>query len=242
MEIDLQLVDINGGIQMAIKDRGNITGAMKGGAVDVSDVFSTYVYTGNGTTQDIVNGIDLATEGGMVWIKARNATTGHFLVDTVRGVNKGVYTDRTNAQGTYTDSVTTFNSNGFSMGPDTETNWININLQTHASWTFRKAPRFFDMVKYTGNGVAGREIAHELGCDIGMCVIKDTSTANAWYVYHKSLGYTTGLLLNGTNASGGGFQSINASTDTTITVEQAWTNVNGSEYIAYLFAHSPVAD
>jgi hypothetical protein len=35
----------------------------------VEDVFSTYLYTGNGSTQTITNGIDLDGEGGMVWIK-----------------------------------------------------------------------------------------------------------------------------------------------------------------------------
>jgi hypothetical protein len=45
----------------------------------------------------------------------------------------------------------------------------------YASWTFKKQPRFFDMVKYTGNGVAGREIAHELGCDVGM-IISENAT------------------------------------------------------------------
>jgi hypothetical protein len=35
----------------------------------VEDVFSTYLYTGNGSTQTITNGIDLAGEGGLVWIK-----------------------------------------------------------------------------------------------------------------------------------------------------------------------------
>ena len=38
----------------------------------VDDVFSAYLYTGNGSTQTINNGIDLAGEGGLVWIKSRN--------------------------------------------------------------------------------------------------------------------------------------------------------------------------
>ena len=39
----------------------------------VDDVFSTYLYTGNGSTQTITNGIDLAGMGGMTWIKSRSA-------------------------------------------------------------------------------------------------------------------------------------------------------------------------
>jgi hypothetical protein len=44
-----------------------------GEKVYVEDVFSTYLYTGNGSTQTITNGIDLAGEGGLVWVKKREA-------------------------------------------------------------------------------------------------------------------------------------------------------------------------
>lgn len=46
-------------------------GALGGAGAYVEDVFSTYLYTGNGSTQTITNGIDLDGEGGMVWIKNR---------------------------------------------------------------------------------------------------------------------------------------------------------------------------
>jgi hypothetical protein len=54
--------------------------SMSAGQVNIEDVFSTYVYTGNGTTQDIVNGIDLATDGGMVWIKDRSTMYDHHCL------------------------------------------------------------------------------------------------------------------------------------------------------------------
>ena len=38
-----------------------------GGVSYIEDVFSTWLYTGNGSTQTITNGIDLATKGGLVW-------------------------------------------------------------------------------------------------------------------------------------------------------------------------------
>jgi hypothetical protein len=42
----------------------------------IEDVFSTYLYTGNGSTQTITNGIDLDGEGGLVWTKKKYATQG----------------------------------------------------------------------------------------------------------------------------------------------------------------------
>jgi hypothetical protein len=58
-----------------------------GGAapVYIEDVFSTYLYTGNGSDQIITNGIDLSTKGGMVWFKARSSAVNNTVVDTVRG-------------------------------------------------------------------------------------------------------------------------------------------------------------
>ena len=59
-----------------------------GESLYVEDVFSTYLYTGTGSAQTITNGIDLAGEGGLVWIKKRgSAALKHLLYDT-----KGVFT------------------------------------------------------------------------------------------------------------------------------------------------------
>jgi hypothetical protein len=58
--------------------------------LNVEEIFSTYLYTGNGAgegtvMQTIENEIDLAGEGGMVWIKSRS-TRDHNLQDTERGI------------------------------------------------------------------------------------------------------------------------------------------------------------
>jgi hypothetical protein len=60
-----------------------------GEKVYVEDVFSTYLYTGNGSTQTITNdGIDLAGEGGLVWIKSRTVGRANIMLfDTERGVH-----------------------------------------------------------------------------------------------------------------------------------------------------------
>ena len=61
-----------------------VAGTAGGGGLNVEDVFSTYLYTGNGgSNNNIVNGIDLSTEGGLVWFKRRNGGNDHFLVDNV---------------------------------------------------------------------------------------------------------------------------------------------------------------
>jgi hypothetical protein len=125
-----------------------LTGASQS-ALMVEDVFSAYTYTGNGGTQTIVNGIDLAGHGGMVWQKDRTVANRHMLSDTVQGPGKFMFSNQTDATNSWGTSGYSFNSNGFSVGYPT---YINASGSSIASWTFRRAAKFFDVVQYTGNG------------------------------------------------------------------------------------------
>ena len=222
---------------------GGATGGAGGateGKLDASDVFSTYLYTGNGSTQTINNGIDLAGEGGMVWCKDRSATSNTILLDTNRAVNAALVTNLTNPATSGGDYIG-YANNGFS--------WVgglanaNISGRTYVSWTFRKAPKFFDVVTWTGNGVAGRQIAHNLGIVPGMVIVKATSTTGTWYVYHRSMGGTHYGKLDGTESfsQGAGVWSNTSPSDTVFTTGTV-TNYNGQTYVAYLFAHDTSAD
>jgi hypothetical protein len=207
------------------------------GTLYVNDVFSVYLYTGNGSTQTITNGIDLAGKGGLVWIKDRTADASmqsHYLMDTNRGTSAGyVSSNSTNPANAY-PIVNSFNSNGFGFNPavsDSGYNW--------ASWTFREAPKFFDVVTYTGNDTA-RTIAHNLGVAPGMFIIKATSTTGSWHTYHRSLGASTKINLNDSNpASASGGWNNTAPTDSVFSLAGNGYGVNdlGVTYVAYLYAH-----
>ena len=203
----------------------------------VDDVFSTYLYEGNGSTQTITNGIDLAGEGGLVWIKQRDTVRNHFLVDTERGVNQTLNSDRTNAVQNTVNSVTAFNSDGFSLGSEAGVNEVNGDF---ASWTFRKQPGFFDIVTYTGDGTNNRQISHNLGSTPGMIIIKKTSASGSWYCWHRN--YTgAGLYLENATVFSGDTPGFNTSqSSTTINLSSnstGSTNSSGATYVAYLFAH-----
>jgi hypothetical protein len=215
-------------------------GSAGGEALNVEEVFSTYLYEGNSSTQTITNDIDLSGEGGLAWIKSRTNTAFHHLIDTERGADKILYSNSTAAE--FNDSsavyLTSFNSNGFSLGTGGGT---NNSTQDFASWTFRKAPKFFDVVTYTGTGSV-QTISHNLGSVPGVVIVKDISgSGNSWTVYHRSAGNTGGLLLNDTNAfiESTTFFNDTTPTDTQFTVGTA-TNVNqsGRSFVAYLFAHN----
>ena len=206
----------------------------------IESVFSTYLYTGTGASQTITNGIDLSTKGGMTWLKARNDNASHYLFDTARGRAYSIRSDSVGAQATSgsTDDLTSFNSNGFSLGLSSQT-YVNANNINFVSWTFRKQPKFFDVVTYTGDG-ANRTIAHNLGSAPGCMIIKATSAIKDWAVYHRSTGNTKYLSLN-TTASAATSASYWNNTDPTSTVFTVGidgdVNQNGVTYVAYLFAH-----
>mgnify|MGYP001191125249 CR=1 FL=1 len=139
------------------------------GGGDSSEAFSTWVYNGNGQTSEYYtkheNGINFADDGGMVWIKANDTNHKAVMVDTVRGANSIVYSDDTGAEFSNSSIVTQFYNNGFRIGNQNIVGQSGINF---TSWSFKKQAKFFDIQTWNGNGTAGRQISHNLGCEPGM--------------------------------------------------------------------------
>ena len=213
-----------------------------GGAVlNVEDVFSTYLYTGTGSTLNIVNGIDLDGEGGLVWHKWRGGTSDHGLFDTERGVSRKLGSNNGNAQTAAFSGygVTAFNSNGYTLG--TQYSGENGNGNEVVSWTFRKAPKFFDIVGNITMPSSGSVVVnHNLGSKPGMILLKSTDIANQWYVWHRSVypSYGKYLVLNSTLAVQSFTDVFKQVTETSFSTR---TNSAGT-YIAYVFAHHDSGD
>jgi len=203
----------------------------------IEDVFSTYLYTGNGSTQTITNGIDLSGKGGLVWLKERQPNGfPHRLQDSARGVQYYLDSASTAAQAVGSPQiVSSFNSDGFSLNAN---GLVNGSGNTEVSWTFRKQPKFFDVVTWTGDDVIGRQIPHNLGSVPGCIMVKQTNATRDWVVYHTSIGNTKYLTLNSTSSAGTqSFWNNTTPTSTVFTVGD-WGAVNGggNTYVAYLFA------
>jgi len=206
----------------------------------IEDLFSTYLYTGTGATQTITNGINESGNGALTWIKSRTSAQSHILNDTVRGAGNNLLSDSTSASLIINDTLTAFGSTGFTLGVDSN-GVVNASGQNFVSWTFREQPKFFDIVTWTGNGVAGRQITHNLGSAPGCILVKSTSGNIAWQVYHRSIGATDFLVLNTTAAKQPSISPWNNTepTSSVFTVgDGGGVNLNGAEYVAYLFAHN----
>ena len=206
-------------------------------ATYLDDVFSTYLYTGNGGANQITNGIDNTGEG-MVWLKNRTSAISHMMMDTIRGGTNYLLVDTAGPAGTDAGyHINTFNNNGFTL--QNSGSGSNQNGQEYASWNFKSAPGFFDIVQYSGNG-SNRTIAHKLGCKPGMIIVKRTDGTDYWNSYHRELGNNKRIYLDGT---GGSIDNSNAwwnATDPTSSVFSVGTdsgvNDSSGEYVAYLFA------
>jgi len=218
---------------------------LTGGAKDstyVDDVFNVEAYKGTAQNgQQHVNGIDLAGEGGMLWVKDRDQANNHVLFDTERGPTKMLRLGGTSAgeEGIDSGVFESFNSNGWTSG-----SWSGIGQNsTYGAWTFRNAPGFFKVVKWTGNGVSGRQIAHGLESVPGFVMTKALDNSDNWRTLH-SYDFSKLLYVNNDTAAQGSSQSFSGTvcdaTHLTVTNDGS-INASGQDYIAYVFAGGPSA-
>ena len=170
-----------------------------------SDYFNTKLYTGNGSSQAIT-GVNF--EPDFLWIKGRSGARNHSLFDIVRGNDKRIISNTNGAETTET-SVTSFDTDGFTLDSGTTS---NANGETFVAWNWKAGTSFtndasstgvgsidssgsvntdagFSIVKWTGGG-ANATIAHGLGVAPSMIITKVTNEVYDWYTYHKSLDAT----------------------------------------------------
>ena len=213
----------------------------------VENLFSCFAYTGTGSTLTINNGIDFSGSGGLLWIKNREDVGGyaqdHSLIDTERGHTVALKSNSTSGNITQEYALGTngsFNSNGFTQA--STNNQVNASGTPYISWSFRKQPKFFDIVTYTGDGNTSQAISHNLGSTPGFMIAKQTNGTGSWFVYHRSLGAEKYLEINSTG--GGPYDQTYIWNDTEPTSTHFTVgndqdiNESGESYIAYLFAHN----
>ena len=214
-----------------------------GGALYADDVFSTYLYYGTGAEVSYNNGIDLSGEGGLVWIKARDGTGTfhHALTDSARGVDSLLSSNQSVAA--FSGGIKTFNSDGFTLqaqGDDANNTNTNKGGRIYVSWSFRKAPGFFDVVTFTSSGASSQQIAHNLGSVPGCIIVKNLGSGG-WYIYHRGVDSSSpenyGMqFTTAARNDNAGFWNNTAPTSTHFTLGNIYES-NTDTYVAYVFAH-----
>jgi len=212
--------------------------------------FNTVTYTGNGTT---VNVTGAGFQPDLVWIKMRSPHAyNHMLFDTNRGVTKHISTDRTNSEFTTSNSLTSFDSDGFTYGSELSGNdsgdsfvaWMwKCNGGTTASNTDgsitttvqANTAAGFSIITYTGTGAVAT-IGHGLTEAPTFIMCKNRDDADYWGLYHISIGATHYGTLPSTSTptANSDFWNDTAPTSSVITLgNQNRVNGSGDSIVAY---------
>tara|TARA_R100001079_G_C4450578_1_gene153497 strand:- start:1467 stop:3563 length:2097 start_codon:yes stop_codon:yes gene_type:complete len=218
-------------------------GTITSGTEGPSGTFSTTLYSGSGSNQDINTGIDLSgSNEGLVWTKRRDSTGDNFFFDTLRGTETFLLANSVNNEkgpsiASAQDTITAFNNNGFTTGSSSNT---NNSAGTFLAWTFKSSANFFDIMTYTGNG-SNRTISHNLGESPGMIITKRRNSTGNWNIFHRSLGASKYIMLH----SSDGEKSLGTMWNNTVPTSTEWSlgtsanvNVSFGTYIAYVFGHN----
>jgi hypothetical protein len=223
--------------------------------------FKTVLYEGTGSTQFISNvGMDLETDGGLLWIKNRDTTDSHALVDSVRGISESgsnyIASDSTSQELSSTNMPSSLEKSGFFVqGGGGRT---NTNNESYVAWVWKgggdavagtgtgvtnvsvsaNTEAGFSIVKFTGGSGSGQTVEHGLNEEPEIYFLKglDNGT-DSWIVCGNSTIFsspTTNYLRLNTTASVGSTtaNSVGSNGDD---INVGVRNYNGQETVGYCF-------
>jgi len=191
--------------------------------VDGSEYFNTVLYTGNAADRSIT-GVGFGSAPDFVWVKNRSNAYHHGLFDSVRGANKVLKSSDTSAEATFTEQLTSFDADGFSLGDNSDSgNYVNISGHTYAAWNWKaggtavsntagsitsqvsaNTDAGFSVVSYASGSSGNKTVGHGLGATPTMIFTKSRDAVSSfnWAVYHKDTATTVNkyLILNNTTA------------------------------------------
>tara|TARA_R100001443_G_scaffold2025_2_gene6976 strand:- start:589 stop:2595 length:2007 start_codon:yes stop_codon:yes gene_type:complete len=213
----------------------------------IDEIFNITTYHGNSTSRSITTGLDMSGEGGKILTGKRSSGGGDWVsTSTETSAAMMLRPNDAAAEASFPNAFSGFTSTGYTLGTSSD---VNQDGKDMMSYSLRKAEGFFDIVRYSGNGVNNRGISHSLNAEVGMMWIKKVSggTGN-WFVYHKytknSNSHTYYSKLNsGAPASNSGRSFGNSAPTTTQFFVDNTTDLNGSgnTYECYLFADNEEA-
>jgi len=200
---------------------------------DPSAHFQTALYTGTGSSHSITNDGNSDLQPDFIWIKERDGTGQHGAFDSSRGVQKELKIDETGAEGTASQSVTAFNSDGFTVGTAGDYNGSD-NLQVAWQWKANggttssntdgnvtvtlqaNTTAGFSIGTWTSNGGTSGTIGHGLGARPDIVITKERDDTGNWNVIVPDYASNQMGFLQSTSAFGvaSGINTVGSSTFT----------------------------
>jgi len=179
-----------------------------------SENFNAVLYAGNGSTQSITG---VGFQPDLVWIKLRNTVSNHDLIDSVRGATKVIESDNTGAEFTEATNLTSFDSDGFTVG---STARVNKNNEPIVAWCWKAGGSAvsntdgsitssvsanqragFSILNWTGSTSTSAEtVGHGLSSAPELVILKNRDASDSWYVFVNGVTSTSqNLKLNSTS-------------------------------------------
>jgi len=222
---------------------------------DPSAHFQTATYSGSNSLQAITNDGNSDLKPDCLWIKHRNGTENHMLVDSTRGVTKYLLPNTTSAEQTVTSRVETLDTDGFTVNG--ASNPVNALGGTYVGWQWKanggttssntdgdlrsvtvqaNQDAGFSIVEFLG-GTTPYTAGHGLGVAPDVIISKRRGATVGWYVYHKDVGAGKYLQINNTNAAVTS-ATVAFTSAPTSTIFTGGTGIGGATdyYINYCFA------
>ena len=186
---------------------------------DPSAYFQIKTWSGNGVDdRNLTNDGNSNLQPDFLWNKRTNTTGSHQLHDSSRGVLEALHSNDSNAQGTESNAVQAFQTDGFQVGNDAN---INGSGKDYIAWQWKanggttssdgngaitstvqaSTTAGFSIVTYTGTG-SNATVGHGLGVTPEVIFVKLTSGSGDWVSFHQPLGNTKFLRLNSDIAAG----------------------------------------
>ena len=214
--------------------------------------FKVKLWTGTGASHAITG---VGFQPDFIWIKARDYTFDHVLTDVVRGATYQMNSNNFQAQTNRTDEVTSFDSDGFTLGVDSAEGVVNNSGNTYVGWNWKlggtassntdgdvtttvsaNTTTGVSIVKWSGSG-ATSTIGHGLGKVPNQIFIKNLDSTNNWQSYQAVRGNGKKQYLNAVDAVvSSGWMNSTAPTSSVFTVtNDADINSSGVNYYAMCF-------
>jgi len=210
--------------------------------------FNATAYTANGGIQTITNSGSMQPD--LVWTKVRSTTSNNILINAIVGASKYLYSNTTGTEVTDANYLTSFNSNGFSVGSNNYSNGTTMvawqwrasnttavsNTQgTITSTVSANTTAGFSIVSFTTIAGGNSTIGHGLGSVPKMIIMKARDQTYNWDIYHVSIGNANRLIFTTAASAGTPCWGSTTPTSSVFTMDQSFYG-SGVPTIAYCFA------
>jgi hypothetical protein len=190
----------------------------------------------------------------LIWLKERGGEANHKLHDIIRGTDKQLQSNSAGGHETVTDQVTSFDTDGFTLG---DSNDVNQNEENFIAWCWNAGSEDaetnddgsidsevkanpsagFSIISYDGEGNDGDSIGHGLNAKPAFAIFKILDTSWNFNVYHQDLGNSHTLYLNTNGAEDAQSNWADMSSSViTFTSSISNTNNSGNPFICYAWA------